>query len=92
MLSRVAQPVGKGRWELFDLSKDPGENRDLADELPDRLHEMLKEWDQYVVQKGIVWGLGGDPDYRNNPAFGNEDDFISDPEAWMKMPIRSEQK
>jgi hypothetical protein len=29
-LTLVAPPNGKGAWELFDLSKDPGDTDDLA--------------------------------------------------------------
>ncbi|RMG27390.1 MAG: arylsulfatase [Bacteroidetes bacterium] len=41
-------PYGKGAWELFDLSKDPSERRDLAAAQPAKLQELLAEWERYV--------------------------------------------
>ena len=76
-----APPYGKGTWELFDLSKDPGEIYDLADVHSDKLADLLKGWDEYVVSKGVLWGLSGDPDPTNNPNFADDDTL--DPEGWM---------
>ncbi|ESK89863.1 arylsulfatase [Moniliophthora roreri MCA 2997] len=47
---------GKGDWELYDLSKDPGETRDLTSEYPEKVKELLVLWDEYVRQNGVVWG------------------------------------
>jgi arylsulfatase len=33
-------------WELYDLSKDRGESRNLADELPDKVRELAEKWTQ----------------------------------------------
>ena len=54
--STRAGPSRKGadRWELFDLDKDKGEVHDLAAEQPEVLKELLKLWDQYVVETGVV--------------------------------------
>lgn len=32
-------------WELYDLSKDRGETRNLADKNPDKLDQMVKLWE-----------------------------------------------
>ena len=42
---------------------------------------MLKGWDEYVVGKGVLWGLGGDPDPTNNPNLMQDETL--DPEGWM---------
>ena len=42
------------RWRLFDLAADPGEQRDLADEQPERLAEMIALWDRYVRDNGVI--------------------------------------
>lgn len=47
---------GKAKWELFDLSTDPGETHDLADEKPEKVEELLVEWEKYVKETGVVWG------------------------------------
>ncbi|KAJ5111379.1 alkaline-phosphatase-like protein [Penicillium argentinense] len=48
--------VGDDGWELFNVVEDPGETKDLADENPGKLKELLNHWDEYVVECGIVWG------------------------------------
>ncbi|MFW5689555.1 MAG: sulfatase, partial [Spirochaetota bacterium] len=51
-----------GRLELYDLPHDPGESRNVADELPevrDRLHRLLVEWRDRVEAKLP----GPNPDY-----------------------------
>lgn len=47
---------GKAKWELFDLSVDPGENDDLAQSNPEKLEELLVDWEKYVKETGVVWG------------------------------------
>ncbi|KAL4985723.1 alkaline-phosphatase-like protein [Aspergillus falconensis] len=47
---------GDDGWELFNVVEDPGETRDLAREEPAKLQELLKHWDEYVVECGVVWG------------------------------------
>lgn len=46
--------AGADKWELFDLDKDPGEIHDLSEQSPDVLRELLKLWDQYVMETGVV--------------------------------------
>lgn len=47
--------TGEG-WELFDVESDPGETQDLAAKHPEKLHELLDYWDEYVSATQIVWG------------------------------------
>ncbi|MEP2736555.1 MAG: arylsulfatase [Erythrobacter sp.] len=47
-------PYGPGRWQLYDLSKDPGETNDLAEEHPDILVDLVKRWEQYAKENGVV--------------------------------------
>lgn len=48
----VAMP---GRpWELFNLSQDPAEARDLAQLKPDIFQQMIAEWDAYARDMGVV--------------------------------------
>lgn len=48
--------VGDEGWELFNVTKDPGETHDLAQAEPEKLKELMACWDQYVVECGVVWG------------------------------------
>ncbi len=46
--------VSTGRWQLFDVIRDPGETRDLASAEPARLAELVAAYDLYARDKGVV--------------------------------------
>lgn len=50
----IPKPKGPERWQLYNLAKDPGEVFDLAKEDPQRLELMIKMWDQYVLETGVI--------------------------------------
>lgn len=50
----IPEPFGPNKWELFDLAADPGETNDLADTQPEKLKELLVEWEKYVEEVGLV--------------------------------------
>ncbi|KAF2764350.1 alkaline phosphatase-like protein [Teratosphaeria nubilosa] len=50
----IPKPKGPEKWQLYNLAKDPGEVHDLADQDPERLQRMIKMWDQYVLETGVV--------------------------------------
>lgn len=50
----IPKPKGPEKWQLYDLSKDPGEIEDLAGEHPEELKELLGHWEKYVVDCGVV--------------------------------------
>jgi arylsulfatase len=50
----LPEPYGPGAWQLYDLSADPGEINDLAASQPDKLAELLKLWDRYVEDTGVI--------------------------------------
>ncbi|KIK59613.1 hypothetical protein GYMLUDRAFT_169532 [Collybiopsis luxurians FD-317 M1] len=78
---------GKGDWELFDLSKDPGETRDLSSQYPEKLKELLEMWDSYVEKSGVVWGSPVSQEKVNYPGLKRKDvignDPLDDTRAWM---------
>lgn len=47
-------PLGKGDWELFDIARDRAEIEDLAADEPDKLAELLRDWEAYVARFGVV--------------------------------------
>lgn len=47
---------GTGEWELYDLSRDPGETDDASGREPEKLKELLGLWERYVRETGVVWG------------------------------------
>jgi arylsulfatase len=52
--SMIPKPYGNGAWALFDLSKDPGETKDLSKRMPDRLDALVAAWDEYASDVGVV--------------------------------------
>jgi arylsulfatase len=45
---------GDGQWHLYNIVKDPGETRDLANEQPDRLKKLAAIYDNWAESNGIV--------------------------------------
>jgi arylsulfatase len=50
----VAPPYGPGTWELYDLAEDPGETRNLANEKPDTLDQLVEAWNRYAEDVGVI--------------------------------------
>lgn len=47
-------PKPKGKWQLFNLTKDPSETTDLAAEMPDKMQELMEGYNQYALANGVV--------------------------------------
>jgi arylsulfatase A-like enzyme len=50
----IDQPFGESDWQLFDLSVDPGETNDLANTNPEVLGRLMKLWDEYDEEVGVI--------------------------------------
>ncbi|KAJ6119599.1 hypothetical protein N7523_003879 [Penicillium sp. IBT 18751x] len=50
----IPKPKGPEKWQLYNLVKDPGEVHDLADAHPEHLKRLLRLWDQYVLETGVI--------------------------------------
>jgi arylsulfatase len=50
----IPPPTGSGRWELFDIEADPGEVNNMARSNPEQLAKMVKDWNSYATDKGVV--------------------------------------
>ena len=79
---------GTGTWQLYNLSTDLGETRDLADEYPEIMKDMLEEWARYVEETGTIpdqpWqGPGGPPKLLPSDMVGG--DPTEDMRAWMRV-------
>ena len=48
------EPLGKGTWELFNVTADPGERNDLAAKNPDKVKALLALWDSYVKTNNVI--------------------------------------
>jgi arylsulfatase A-like enzyme len=53
-LVRNLPPHGDGTWKLYDLSRDPGETRDLSAAEPARLQSMLADYQAYAKSMGVL--------------------------------------
>lgn len=53
-LVRNLPPHGDGTWKLYDLSRDPGETRDLSATEPARLQSMLADYQAYAKSMGVL--------------------------------------
>ncbi|MGI9240988.1 MAG: arylsulfatase [Verrucomicrobiales bacterium] len=51
---RMPEPYGNGNWQLYDLSTDPGERRDLSSKFPERTKELAGEWEAYAKNNGVI--------------------------------------
>ena len=43
-------PYGDYAWELYNLEKDISEENNLAWEYPEKLQELIAEWDKYAAE------------------------------------------
>ena len=51
----MSQPIlGDGQWKLYNLSSDPSESIDLSEEYPQVFETMLRHWEDYVAENGVV--------------------------------------
>jgi arylsulfatase A-like enzyme len=48
------KPYGKGDWELFNVTADPAERKDLAAAQPGKLKAMLALWDDYARANNVI--------------------------------------
>ena len=50
----MPEPFGTGEWELFNLEQDPAELDDLSNQNPDKLKELVAQWEQYKKDNGVL--------------------------------------
>ena len=48
----------KDPWQLYDLSKDRTETKNLASSFPDRVQKMKNSWEDWARELGVVRGKG----------------------------------
>ncbi len=51
----VPKPYGDGEWQLYNVVKDPGETKNLANEKPELFKELQLAWDRYAAETGVVF-------------------------------------
>ncbi|MBC8340402.1 MAG: hypothetical protein H8E63_01915, partial [Proteobacteria bacterium] len=60
-------PMQQDRFELYNLSADPGEMNDLSDTQPERVHAMDTQISDYLSRMGAVIPVKN-PHYQREPA------------------------
>ncbi len=46
--------TGTGSWQIYNITKDPGETTDLARSNPVLRKKMVKLWEQYAEENGVI--------------------------------------
>jgi arylsulfatase len=47
-------PKGTGKWELYDIETDPGEMKNLVEEMPELAAELKSAYEKYEKENGVV--------------------------------------
>ncbi|MEP4076306.1 arylsulfatase [Haloferula sp.] len=50
----LPKPLGKGEWELFNLAEDPAELNDLSETHPEKLKQLVAQWQIYKKENGVL--------------------------------------
>ena len=48
------KPFGPEKWQVFDLSADPGENNDISSQEPALKKRLIDAWSNYAKSVGVV--------------------------------------
>ena len=48
-------PAASRHWVLFDIRKDPFEQRDLSSSEPEAFARLQGQWDAYAAQNGVIY-------------------------------------
>jgi arylsulfatase len=51
---KVESPLGKDKFELYNLKEDPLETNDLSEQYPDKYFELVTQWEQYALENGVI--------------------------------------
>lgn len=46
--------VGDNQWHLFNIVTDPGETKDLKEEMPERFTDMMEAYHKYVADNNVL--------------------------------------
>lgn len=50
----TSPPFGMEKWQVFDLSRDPGESEDLSSQMPELMQRLIDEWNLFAESVGVV--------------------------------------
>lgn len=52
-LLRLPEPMGSGKWELYNIKNDPAEAIDLSNQYPELKSQLIKEWQEYAQYNNV---------------------------------------
>jgi len=55
----IGKPFGPGEWQIFDLSVDPGESKDLSSQEPKLKQRLIDAYGEYAESVGVIPPEGG---------------------------------
>ena len=47
-------PVSDGKWHLYNITADIGENNDLASQHPEILKKLMTDYDKFAKDVGVI--------------------------------------
>lgn len=50
----ISHPFGPSEWQIFDLSVDPGESKDLSTLEPKLRQRLIDAWEEYAEEVGVI--------------------------------------
>ena len=50
----IPKPYGPGKWQVFDLSVDPGESKDVSSQNPELKQQLIEAWNEYAESVGVI--------------------------------------
>ena len=50
----ISKPYGPGEWQVFNLSVDPGESKDLSAQKPKLKQRLIDAWNKYADSVGVI--------------------------------------
>ena len=53
-ITRHMPPRGDATWQLYNMSNDPGETRDLSEALPEKKAELISDYQAYAQRVGVL--------------------------------------
>lgn len=55
----ISKPFGPSEWQVYDLSVDPGESKDLSALKPKLRQRLIDAWEEYAKSVGVIAPEGG---------------------------------
>ena len=47
-------PLGDNEWHMYNLKNDPGETKDISEELPEKFNKLMKAYEEYAKAVGVI--------------------------------------